>query len=97
MEKSLGKQVLYSIITIGLYLISWFYSTGKQLDRGTDASCTPILAIIPLVNILLMWQVSSAAEAVTDQDDGLIFLLFLLFAPVSWYWVQTGINEAAGS
>lgn len=95
-EKSLGKQVIYSIITFGLYPIYWFYSTAKQLDQGTDESLTPILAIIPILNLILMWQVSSAAEAVTDQSKGVIFLLFLFFGPVSWYWVQTGINEAAG-
>lgn len=95
-EKSLGIQVVLSIVTIGLYTIYWLYSTAKQLDQGTDASLTPILAIIPILNIVAMWQISSAAEAVTDMDRGILFLLFIVFAPASWYLIQSGMNEAAG-
>lgn len=33
---SLGLQVLFTIITFGLYTIYWTYKTAKTLDRGTD-------------------------------------------------------------
>jgi hypothetical protein len=47
------------------------------------------------VNIITIWQISDAAEAVTDQSKIVLFLLFLVFAPLSWYWVQAGLNDAA--
>jgi hypothetical protein len=94
-NKSHGKQILLAIVTLGLYTIYWAYSTAAQLDEGTNRSLTPILAIIPVVNIISIWQISDAAEAVTDQSKIVLFLLFLVFAPLSWYWVQAGLNDAA--
>ncbi len=94
-QKSLGIQVVLTVVTLGLYTLYWSYSTAKQLDRGTTESLMPILAIIPLVNIVAVWQISSASEAVTDQSKVIVFLLFIVFAPISWYWVQSGLNAAA--
>lgn len=91
---SLGKQVLFTILTIGIYTIYWTYKTAKMLDQGTDQDLTPILAIIPLVNIIAFWQISKAGEAVMEQNAMPVFLLFLFFPIISWYWVQSGINSA---
>ncbi|PSQ50809.1 hypothetical protein BRD15_00920 [Halobacteriales archaeon SW_6_65_15] len=93
-EGSLGKQVLFTVVTLGLYTIYWTYKTAKMLDRGTDQSLSPILTFIPFVNIIVYWQISKAGEAVTEQDAMPVFLLFLFFPVISWYWVQSGINSA---
>lgn len=92
---SLGKQVLFTVITAGLYTIYWTYKTAKTFDQGTDENLTPILAIVPIVNIIALWQISSAAESVTEQGAMPIFLLFIFFPVISWYWVQSGINSVA--
>lgn len=94
-SQSLGIQVVFFIITFGLYGIYWTYKTAKILDKGTDQDLTPILAIIPLVNIIAIWQISKAGQAVTNQNAVPIFLLFIFFPIISWYWVQTGINSVA--
>lgn len=94
-NRSHGKQILFSIVTLGLYSLYWTYVTAKQFDDGTDQSLTPIFAIIPFVNLLSFWQISSAAESMTEQSKEILFILFLFFAPLSWYWVQGGINETA--
>lgn len=96
-EKSLGIQVVLTIVTGGLYALYWFYSTAKQLDEGTDQDLIPILGVIPVVNILAAWQISSAAEAVTDQSNIVLFVLFMVFGPISWYWIQSGMNDVASS
>ncbi len=96
-EKSLGIQVVLTVVTFGLYPAYWFYSTAKQFDQATDQSLTPILAFIPLVNFLLWWQISEAAETVTDQSKELLFILFFIFGIPSWYWIQSGINDAASN
>lgn len=94
-EGSLGLQVLFTILTLGLYPMYWAYKTAKMLDEGTDQSLSPILAIIPIANIIAFWQISEAAEPVTDKDPMPVFLLFLFFGVISWYWVQSGINSVA--
>jgi hypothetical protein len=94
-EGSLGMQVVFTVITFGFYPAYWSYKTAKMLDAGTNQDLTPILAFIPFANIIAFWQISNAAEPVTDQDSMPVFLLFLFFGVISWYWVQSGINEVA--
>lgn len=96
-QKSLGIQIALVIVTAGLYALYWFYSTAQQLDQGTDQDLMPILGIIPGVNIIAAWQIANAAEAVTDQSGIIMFVLFLVFGPISWYWIQSGMNGAASS
>jgi len=92
---SLGLQVVLSIVTFGLYSLYWTYKTAQQLDQGTNRDLTPILGAIPLANIISFWQISDAAEAVTDQSQIVLFVLFLVLAPLSWFWIQSGINDVA--
>ena len=49
------------------------------------------------MNFLLWWQISGAAETVTDQSKELLFILFFIFGIPSWYWIQSGINDAASN
>ena len=92
---SLLLQVVLAVITFGLYSLYWTYKTAKTLDQGTSEDLTPILGIIPVANLIGFWQISNAAEAVTDQDGIVIFLLFIFVGPVAWYIVQSGINSEA--
>jgi len=101
-NRSLGKQILFSIITFGLYPVYWLYITNVQLAEGTDAEFNPMtrtLAIIllspVLIGLIWMWKMCEDAEAVTDQDGPILFLFFLVFSPVAWYLIQSGINETA--
>jgi hypothetical protein len=89
---SLGKQVALTVVTFGLYSLYWMYKTADQLDRGTDASLTPILVIVPFYG---QWMLADGGEAVTDQSSGILFLLFLVFGPISWFLIQSGINDVA--
>lgn len=94
-EGSLLLQVVFTVVTFGLYPLYWTYKTAKMLDRGTNQNLTPILAIIPIANIIALWQISEAAEPATDKEAMPVFLLFLFFGVISWYWVQSGINSVA--
>jgi hypothetical protein len=98
-KRSLGKQVLFSIVTFMLYWIYWIHITHKQLASGTDAEFSPIGrtigSFIPIYNLIVMWRTAHDSEAVTDQDGVLLFVLILVFAPAYWYLVQSGINAVA--
>jgi hypothetical protein len=94
-ESSLLLQAVFAVLTLGLYSLYWTYKTAKVLDRGTNQDLTPILGVIPVANIIAFWQISKAAEPVTEKDAMPVFLLFLFFGIISWYWVQSGINSVA--
>ena len=88
----LGKQIVLFVITLGFYGLYWMYKTADQLDRGTSSDINPILVIVPFYGL---WLVAGGAEAVTEQSQGVLFLLFLVFGPAAWYLIQSGINEVA--
>ncbi|PSP27101.1 hypothetical protein BRC65_07985 [Halobacteriales archaeon QH_2_65_14] len=98
-KKSLGIQIVLAIVTLGLYTIYWHYSTAKQLSEGTNYDISPglvtIAIFIPFGVLYTWWKTANAAEAVTDQSAVIMFVLFLIFAPISWYWVQAGMNSVA--
>jgi len=96
-NQALVNQVVYTVVTIGLYPLWWSFKTAKMLDKGTNQDLTPVLAFIPFGNIILFWQISEASEPLTDQDALPTFLLFLFFGIISWYWVQSGINSFAAN
>ncbi|WP_380674427.1 DUF4234 domain-containing protein [Salinigranum sp. GCM10025319] len=89
---SIGKQVVLFVITLGFYGLYWMYKTADQLDRGTSAHLTPVLVIVPFYGL---WILADGGEAVTDQSQGVLFLLFLVFGPAAWFLIQSGINEIA--
>lgn len=98
-SRSLGKQVVFSIITFSIYWIYWFQITHTQLASGTDADFNPtwrtVGLFIPIYNFVVLWRTSHDCKAVTDQSGPLLFLLAIVFAPVFWYLVQSGINDVA--
>lgn len=100
-EGSLGIQVVLFIVTGSLYGIYWLYTVNSQLAAGTDAEFSAvtrtILSMIPLLGLYWLWQTCNDAEAVADQSGGLLFVLFLVgvTAPLSWFWIQSGINQTA--
>lgn len=100
-NKSLAIQVVLTIVTLGLYPIYWHYSTAKQLNNGTDYDISPALVtiamLIPFGILYTWWKTGKAAEAVTDQSAAILFLFFLLgiTSPLSWYFIQSGMNSAA--
>jgi hypothetical protein len=100
-KKSLAIQVVLMIVTLGLYTIYWHYSTAKQLNDGTDYNISPALVtiaiFIPFGILYTWWKTGKAAEAVTDQNGAILFLFFFLgiTSPLSWYFIQSGMNSAA--
>jgi nicotinamide riboside transporter PnuC len=98
-EQSLGKQALFFAITFGFYGLYWWHKTHHQLSEGTDADFDPTMRtvglFVPVYNLIVFWKNCHAAEAVTDQDGPILFLFLLVFAPVMWYMVQSGMNEIA--
>lgn len=100
-QRSLGKQVLFAILTLSLYMVYWMFITNKQLADGTDSEFNPVvrfvLLLIPIVNFIFFWKMCHDCEAVTDQGGVILFILGLVFPPAMWYLVQSGINDVAST
>ena len=98
-QGSLGKQVLFFIITFGLYGIFWWYKTNEQFSEGTNADLDPtiqtVLFLIPPISLYAIWKFSSAAEDVIGQSAIVLLLLSMVFPPAFWFLVQSGINDLA--
>lgn len=98
-RRSLGMQVLFSVVTLGIYTIYWYHITHKQLANGTSADFSPAMRtvglFIPFYNFVVLWRTSHDAEAVTDQSGAVLFLFNMVFPPAYWYIIQSGINAAA--
>ena len=103
-QASLGIQVLLFIVTLGIYGIYWYYSRMVELNNGTNVHLSPgiytIFLFIPFAHLYTFWKVSEGGEAVTDQTQVVLFLLFFfgITSPIAWYLIQSGINRhASGS
>ena len=99
--RNMWVAVIYFILTLGLYSIYWYYSTLEELQvaNGKEKSgcLMTFLLFVPLLSLISYWQHSfEYADFVDDKYPGIaIFILWLVFAPVVWFLVQSDLNRAA--
>ena len=94
-------QVVLAIITLGIYVLYWFYSTLKELQiaNGKDERAVMwiIFLFIPILNYFAAWHYASEYAAFNGDKYPalLIFLAWIVFVPIVWFLVQTDLNKAA--
>ena len=94
-------QVVLAIITLGIYVLYWFYSTLKELQiaNGKDERAVMwiIFLFIPILNYFAAWHYASEYAAFNGDKYPalLIFLAWIVFVPSVWFLVQTDLNKAA--
>ena len=70
-HRSLGKMVIFFIITLGFYGLWWMHQVNKQVAAGTDENFSPLMRtiglLIPIINLYFLWKFSMSSEAVVDQ------------------------------
>ena len=100
-KRNLIMQVVLAIVTLGIYFIDWFYSTLKEIHiaNGSDegAGMWTVLMMVPIIGYFASWHYASEF-AVFNRDKYpalLIFLAWIVFAPIVWILVQTELNKAA--
>ena len=100
-KRNLVMQVVLAIVTLGIYFIYWFYSTLKELHiaNGKDegAGMWTVFLIIPILNYFAAWHYASEFAAFNGDKYPalLIFLAWIVFAPMVWILVQIELNKAA--
>ena len=89
------------IVTLGISAVYWHYVTLKELHiaNGKDvgAGWWTALRLVPLANLFAFWHYSSEADAFTGgkYPGFALFIMWIIFAPIVWFLVQTELNKAA--
>jgi len=104
MEKqSLGKLIVLSIITLGIYALFWYISTAKHMrQKGQNVAnnwylFAPIVVALALIVPMIIISVNGAANS--GESFGLMAMFYLLFivagfASLYWYWTFCVAGEA---
>ena len=101
-NRNMGLQVLWAILTLGLYIIYWFYQTANELkyvakDDEAKPTLWTILLFIPLGNLYSYFMYSELYEKVATEkiNKWILFILWLFFSPAIWFLVQRDLNKWA--
>jgi len=91
-EKSIVLCILFSIITIGIYYIYWFYTLSRkiQLLNREEPHCGGEVALYFLIPFYNLYWMYTRARKMTEasvrywhynrvSDDGIAYLLLTLF------------------
>lgn len=105
---------ILSIVTLGIYLVCWWYFVNREMAdygraRGTtelgDNPTKSLLALFPgaLILVPAIWttvttfQRVQAAQRLNGQapiNGWLGFVLYLVFSPALYGYMQSGLNSA---
>lgn len=91
--------VIFSIITLGIYLIYWFVQTKNEINSLGANIPSAWLLIVPLGNIYLIYRYCDAfSEHVKRDRLGVAwFLVVCVCPPVMPIIVQVELNKLAKS
>ena len=100
-QRNMAMQVVLFIITLSLYGIYWFYVTSKEIVEYKKLDGSPglwaVLMFVPLGAFYSYYKQGEAVEALTDGsvNKWIVFILWLVFSPASWFITQTELNKRA--
>lgn len=94
-KRNLASLVIFSIITLGIYLLVWFVKTKNEM-KGLGADIpTAWLIIVPFGNIYWLYKYCDAFSNYVKKDNmGIIwFLLSVTMFPALPIIIQSEINK----
>jgi len=96
-HESIGRVIVLSLITLGIYSLYWAWRLGDHLRRSGEGSDIPhfVWMLVPFANLWWYWRWSLALE---DATDGRIqhvpaFVLVAIFGVIGVAVTQHLINE----
>lgn len=97
-ERNPVIAVILSLVTFGIYFIYWFYDTNSQFKKELKDESHPglraLALFVPVANLVALYKQSTSCQDATDGHDWLlIFLAYLVFAPIAVFVVQKDIND----
>jgi uncharacterized BrkB/YihY/UPF0761 family membrane protein len=100
-RRNLLLQVLWSVLTLGMYVIYWFYITSKEMAEylGRDESVTlwTFLFGFPPFCLYSYYKQGELYELISDGavNRWITVILWIFFPPAVWLIVQNKLNELA--
>ncbi len=100
-RRELSRQVVLFIITLGIYGIYWLYVTNREmiehLGRDESPGKWTLLAFIPIANVFAYWRHAAWLDETSQgrYQQLLVFLAWMVFAPIVWFLTQTELNKLA--
>lgn len=98
--RSMPVQVLLVIVTLGIYVLYWFYQTAEEMQDATgDHSGSPalwlILIFVPFGAFFSYYFYSELYEKFSRDrfNRWLLWVIWLIFSPAVWFIVQTELNR----
>lgn len=95
-------QVGLVIITLGIYVIYWFYKIAEEMkflakDHQASPALWTVLLFIPFAGIYSYYKFAELYEKVSSDhfNKWLLFVLYIVFSPAVWFIVQTEMNKKA--
>ena len=100
-KRNMLLQIVWMVITLGLYTIYWFYVTSKEIMEYKklegSLGLRTVLLFIPFGSFYSYWKHGECVEALTDgkYTTLIIFLAWIVFSPVVWFLTQAELNKRA--
>ena len=100
-RRELPMQVLLFIVTLGIYGIYWLYVTNKEMIEHLGTNESPglwtVLNFIPIVSFFAIWRHGGRLDRISEgrYPQLLIFLAWIVFAPIVWILAQIELNKLA--
>ena len=85
----------------GIYGIYWLYVTNREiiekLARDESPGLWTFLSFIPIFQWFAFWRHGGRLDEITSgrYPQLLVFLAWLVFAPIVWILTQTELNKLA--
>ena len=102
-QRNMVMQVILMIITFGIYGVYWFYVTSKEMieHKSLDGSAGlwTVMLFVPFGSLYSYYKQGEAVEALTEgsMSKWIVFLLWLVFSPASWFITQTELNKRSSA
>jgi len=100
--RNMWGQVGLTIVTLGLYVVYWFYQTAVELsrladDRRAEPGLWTLLFFVPLAGLYSYYKYGELYEAVSRDrfNRWILWLLWVFFCPAVWLIVQSDLNRRA--
>lgn len=101
-KRNMLGQVGLMFITFGIYSIYWFYKISEEMKYvGKDMQASPglwtVLLFVPFAGLWSYYKFSELYEKVSSDhfNKWILWLLWVVFAPVVWFIVQSEMNKKA--
>jgi hypothetical protein len=100
--RNMWGQVGLMVITIGFYAIYWFYQTCTEMkglanDEQASPTLWTVLLFIPFGCIYSYYKHGELYEKIASDklNRWIIFILWIVFSPATWFIVQMELNNKA--